>query len=142
MCEEKLGAGRQNSVEVSSHSALTGTLSQEQRSGERNPNRGSRSPGSWHELAAIVESSADAIVGQPLEGIITTWNPAAERLFAYTEDELLGKPISLLIPLELSEELPSILERVRRGKGPGLRDGAGAERWHASASVSEFLSLQ
>ncbi|HMG76598.1 MAG TPA: PAS domain S-box protein [Pyrinomonadaceae bacterium] len=67
-------------------------------------------------LAAIVQSSDDAIVSKDLNGIIATWNIGAERLFGYTADEVIGKPISLLIPAERLDEEPSILERIRRGE--------------------------
>ncbi len=67
-------------------------------------------------LAAIVESSDDAIVGKSLDGIILTWNRAAERLFGYTAEEAVGRPISLLVPPERPNEMPSILSAVRRGE--------------------------
>src|SRR5207237_5916696 len=51
-------------------------------------------------FAAIVESSADAIVGKTLEGLITSWNPGAEKLFGYLEQEVLGKSMLLLVPPE------------------------------------------
>src|ERR687885_625155 len=68
------------------------------------------------ELAAIVESSSDAIIGKTLEGIITSWNPAAERLYGYTAAEAVGQPITLIIPSDHPDELPSILARIRRGE--------------------------
>ena len=67
-------------------------------------------------LAAIVESSEDAIISKDLNGIITSWNKGAERLFGYTESEVIGKPVALLIPADRSDEEPSILERIRRGE--------------------------
>jgi PAS domain S-box-containing protein len=67
-------------------------------------------------LAAIVESSDDAIVTKDLNGIITSWNKGAERLFGYTADEAIGKPVSILIPPERDNEEPAILERIRRGE--------------------------
>jgi PAS domain S-box-containing protein len=67
-------------------------------------------------LAAIVESSEDAIVSKDLNGIITSWNQAAERLFGYTAEEAIGKPVTILIPPERHDEEPSILERIRRGE--------------------------
>ncbi len=67
-------------------------------------------------LAAIVESSDDAIIRKDLNGTIETWNPGAERLFGYTSQEAIGQSISLLlIPPDRIEEEPAILERVRRG---------------------------
>jgi PAS domain S-box-containing protein len=67
-------------------------------------------------LAAIVDSSDDAIIGKTLEGHITSWNRGAERLYGYTAAEVLGQPITLLIPPDLPDELPAILERLRRGE--------------------------
>jgi PAS domain S-box-containing protein len=67
-------------------------------------------------LAAIVASSDDAIIGKTLEGVITSWNAGAERLYGYAADEVIGKPIALLIPPERSDELPAIRERLRRGE--------------------------
>ncbi len=67
-------------------------------------------------LAAIVESSEDAIVGKTLDGLISAWNPAAERLYGYTAAEVLGKPISTLMPVERRSEMAEILGRIRRGE--------------------------
>jgi PAS domain S-box-containing protein len=67
-------------------------------------------------LAAIVESSDDAIISKDLNGIITSWNQSATRLFGYTAEEVIGKSITLLIPPERHDEEPSILERIRRGE--------------------------
>ena len=67
-------------------------------------------------LAAIVESSDDAIISKDLSGIITSWNKSAERLFGYTAQEAVGKPVTLLIPPERFDEEPTILDRVRRGE--------------------------
>ena len=63
-----------------------------------------------------MESSEDAIVTKDLDGIITSWNPAAERLYGYTAEEAIGRPISMLIPSSRPAELPSIMERLRRGE--------------------------
>ena len=68
-------------------------------------------------LAAIVESSDDAIIGKTLDGIILTWNRAAERLYGYSAEEMKGQPISVLMPRERPNELIAILERLRRGEG-------------------------
>lgn len=67
-------------------------------------------------LAAIVESSDDAIVSKTLEGIVTSWNPAAEKLFGYTAEEMIGRPISILAAPDRENEMPAILESLRRGE--------------------------
>jgi PAS domain S-box-containing protein len=67
-------------------------------------------------LAAIVESSDDAIVSKTLEGIIRSWNRAAERLFGYSAEEVVGQPITLIIPPERMEEEVEILRKLRRGE--------------------------
>ena len=66
-------------------------------------------------LAAIVESSNDAIVGLTLMGIISSWNEAAERMYGYSEQEAIGKHITLTIPRELQQEEEEILEKLRQG---------------------------
>ena len=65
---------------------------------------------------AIVESSDDAIISKTLEGRITSWNPAAERMFGYAAEEVLGKPISVLMPEERHDDMEAILGRIRRGE--------------------------
>ena len=67
-------------------------------------------------LAAIVESSEDAIISKTLEGIITSWNVGAEHLFGYSAAEAVGQPITLIIPAERRHEETMILERLRRGE--------------------------
>ena len=67
-------------------------------------------------LAAIVESSDDAIVSKTLDGIILSWNAGAERIFGYPAVEVMGKPITLIIPSERLPEEHEILERLRRGE--------------------------
>jgi PAS domain S-box-containing protein len=67
-------------------------------------------------LAAIIESSDDAIVSKDLDGIITSWNNGAERVFGYLAEEIIGKPIALLIPPDHQKEEEAIMERIRRGQ--------------------------
>jgi PAS domain S-box-containing protein len=67
-------------------------------------------------LAAIVSSSDDAIISKTLEGIITSWNNAAERIFGYKAAEVIGQPITILIPADRLEEEPAIIERLKRGE--------------------------
>lgn len=67
-------------------------------------------------LAAIVESSDDAILGKDLDGIITSWNQGAERIFGYTATEVVGQPVLMLIPADRANEEPQILGRIRRGE--------------------------
>lgn len=67
-------------------------------------------------LAAIVESSEDAIVSKDLSGIIRSWNRGAERIFGYTSDEVIGKPVSILAAPERQDEFPKIIDRIRRGE--------------------------
>jgi PAS domain S-box-containing protein len=67
-------------------------------------------------LAAIVEHSDDAIIGKDLNGIITSWNAAAERLYGFTAQEAVGQPISMIVPSERRAELKGIMERLVRGE--------------------------
>jgi PAS domain S-box-containing protein len=68
------------------------------------------------QLASIVESSDDAILAKNLDGIITSWNRSAERLFGYTAAEAMGRPGAILIPLDRHDEEQTILERIKRGE--------------------------
>ena len=67
-------------------------------------------------LAAIVESSADAVIGQTLDGTITSWNAAAEQMHGYGRGEAIGQPISMLVPPERRDELACLFDRTRRGE--------------------------
>jgi PAS domain S-box-containing protein len=68
-------------------------------------------------LAAIVESSDDAIISKSLDGIISSWNAAAERIFGYRAEEMIGQPILRLLPEDRQDEERLILERLRQGEG-------------------------
>jgi PAS domain S-box-containing protein len=67
-------------------------------------------------LAAIVASSDDAIISKNLDGIILSWNEGAERLYGYTAEEIVGRPLALLVPPDHPDELPAIMERLKRGE--------------------------
>ena len=67
-------------------------------------------------LAAIVQSSEDAIIGKTLDGTITSWNPAAERLYGWTAAEVVGRPITMLVPPDRLTELGGSIDRLRRGE--------------------------
>ncbi len=67
-------------------------------------------------LAAVVESSEDAIISKTLYGMITAWNPGAQKLFGYSSSEAVGKPMRMLLPPERANEELDILRRIRRGE--------------------------
>ncbi len=67
-------------------------------------------------LASIVESSDDSIITENVDGIITSWNKSAQRVFGYTAEEVIGKSITILIPPDRHDEEPAIVERIRRGE--------------------------
>src|SRR5215204_4254592 len=67
-------------------------------------------------LTALIESADDAIISKTLEGVITSWNKGAERIFGYTPDEVIGKPVTILIPEGHLDEEPTILAQLRAGE--------------------------
>jgi two-component system CheB/CheR fusion protein len=67
-------------------------------------------------LAAIVESSDEAIIAKTLNGVITSWNHGAQRLYGYSEEEVMGRQVSILAPPDRPDELPDILKRLRKGE--------------------------
>jgi len=67
-------------------------------------------------LALIVDSSQDAIIGKNLDGIVTHWNKGAEHIYGYTAQEMIGRPISVLAPPDRTDEIPSILRKIRQGQ--------------------------
>ncbi len=91
-------------------------------------------------LAAIVESSDDAIVSKDLNGTIKSWNKGAERVFGYTAEEIIGRPITVLIPFDRSNEEPGIVERIRAGERidhyETIRLRKDGTRIHVSLTVS------
>jgi PAS domain S-box-containing protein len=94
--------------------------------------------GRW--LAAVVDSTSDAVVAEDLDGTLRSWNAGATRLFGYTPAEVIGRPVMMLVPPELRDEEAAILERLRRGEQVAQletvrvrRDGS---RLHVSLSIS------
>ncbi|HLL60306.1 MAG TPA: PAS domain-containing sensor histidine kinase, partial [Candidatus Nitrosocosmicus sp.] len=74
----------------------------------------------WQEdryrLASIIESAEDAIIGKDLNGIITSWNPAAERIYGYSAKEIVGKSVSILVPSHKKDELLKIMNKIKKGE--------------------------
>jgi PAS domain S-box-containing protein len=91
-------------------------------------------------LAALIDSADDAIISKTLDGIITGWNKGAERIFGYTADEVIGKPITIIIPPDHLHEEPAILARLRAGQRiehyETVRVRKDGKRRHISLSVS------
>ena len=96
-------------------------------------------------LAAIVDSSDDAILSKNLEGIITSWNRGAERLFGYTSVEAIGQPIEILIPVSRLCEAPQILEKVKHGESVDhletIRRAKDGRLIHVSLTISPIRDL-
>jgi PAS domain S-box-containing protein len=97
-------------------------------------------------LAAIVDSSHDAIVSNTLDGIITSWNPAAERMFGYTAAEAVGQSIRLIIPSDRQAEEDEVLSKVRSGERVDhfetIRQRKDGARIHTSLTVSAIRNAQ
>jgi PAS domain S-box-containing protein len=95
---------------------------------------------SFEQLAALVDGSDDAIISKSLDGVISSWNPAAERIFGHTAADAIGQSISLIVPPELSEQENQILTRVRNGERVDhletQRLVKGAGRLHVSLTIS------
>jgi len=92
-------------------------------------------------LAAIVSSSEDAIVSMDLSGMLTTWNPGAERLLGYSAEEICGKPVSRLVPDSLRADFEEQMARVRAGMHIPTRDTVRLHRNGHEVEVAEALSL-
>ena len=91
-------------------------------------------------LAAIVDSSDDAIVSKTLEGVITSWNAGAERLFGYTAEEAVGQPITMIIPRDRLNEEKSILARLRKGERIDHFDTVRTRKDGSSVDISVTIS--
>jgi PAS domain S-box-containing protein len=96
-------------------------------------------------LAAIVASSSDAIIGKTLEGVVTSWNSSAERIFGYTASEMVGQPVFKILPGELHDAERVLLERIGRGEevhfGETQRIGKDGRRIDTDVSVSPILDV-
>ena len=92
------------------------------------------------QLAAIVESSNDAIYSMTLDGIVTTWNRAAERMFGYRAEEIVGKPASILFPPDRIQELEPVLNLIRQGKAVPLHNSARVAKDGRVLSVDTTIS--
>ena len=90
-------------------------------------------------LAAVVESSDDAIFGASLEGVISDWNAGAERMYGYSAQEAIGRPLSAIFPPEQVAEVPRLIEAVRRGDS--VRNFETARRVRSGASACIALTL-
>jgi PAS domain S-box-containing protein len=97
-------------------------------------------------LAAIVDSSEDAIIGKTLDGIITSWNQGAERMYGYTTDQVIGQPIALLAPPDRPDEIPGVLARLARGEAieryETLRVRCDGQVFPVSLTISPIRDLQ
>ena len=97
-------------------------------------------------IAAVVDSSDDAIISKSLEGTITSWNPGAERIFGYKAEEIIGKSILELIPPELHKEEPAIIERLKKGQRiehfETVRVAKGGRRLDISLTISPIKNTQ
>ena len=91
-------------------------------------------------LAAIVDSSADAIVSKDLDGVITSWNRGAERLFGYSADEAVGRPVTMLIPDERLSEEDMVLVLIRKGERVEPFDTVRRRKDHTLVDVSVTVS--
>ncbi len=91
-------------------------------------------------LAAIVDSSSDAIIGKDLNGIITSWNMGAQRTYGYTFREAIGRSISMLAPPDFKDEIPQLIDRVKRGEEIAHYDTVRARKDGALIDVSITLS--
>lgn len=91
-------------------------------------------------LASIIEYSDDAIASKNLEGIVTSWNPGAERLFGYAAQEMVGKPMAMLIPPERASEEPAILAQIARGETTDHFETVRTRKDGAAIDVSVTIS--
>lgn len=124
-------AGASDYILKSDLSRLVPALERELESAKERRRR-RRAEGAMQYLAAIVESTEDAIYGKTLDSLIASWNPAAERLFGYSAEEIIGRSNVVLFPLNRRDELLDILASIRRGEIVRLPD---TERLHKDGRI-------
>jgi PAS domain S-box-containing protein len=91
-------------------------------------------------LAAIVVSSNDAIIGKTIDGTVTSWNAAAEKMYGYTAEEIVGQPITLLFLPDRREEFATIMEKIKKGKSVGPYDTTRLRKDGSALTVSVTVS--
>lgn len=128
---EMMKAGADDYIMKGSLSRLAPALQRELDAAQARRAR-KRAEGAVQFLASIVESSADAVFGLNLDNLIVSWNPAAETLFGYSTEEIVGRSTAVLYPPHRGEEMIEILAGVRRGDIMGLLD---TERLHKNGSI-------
>jgi PAS domain S-box-containing protein len=94
-------------------------------------------------MANVVEFSDDAIISKDLNGVVTSWNRGAQRIFGYSAEEMIGRPVSVLAPPDRAGEMPAILERIKRGERvdhfESIRRGKDGRLVNVSLTVSPML---
>jgi PAS domain S-box-containing protein len=100
---------------------------------------GHRAPGS-RLLAAIVDSSDDAIFSKTLDGVVTSWNKAAERIYGYQAEEIIGRSVSLLMPPDRPGEMAEILDRIGIGERVGHYETTRRRKDGATIEISLTVS--
>ena len=101
---------------IAAHAAIAIDNAQLLRSAQMEIHQRGRAEEDVRRLVAIIENSDDAVISKNLDGVITSWNSGAERLFGYTAEEAIGRPVTMLMPPERIDEEPGILARIRRGE--------------------------
>src|SRR5688572_22235097 len=91
-------------------------------------------------LEALVESSQDAIIAHSTSGVIVSWNAAAERMYGYSANEVIGRPLSIIIPADKREEIVSLYRRIANGERVGHLETARVAKDGRSLDISLTLS--
>ncbi len=116
LAKANLSEQLQNAVKAVSYGKEFVTEGPNSGNHKMDPNQTALAEQAQARLAAIVESSDDAIISKDLNGIINSWNTAAERIFGYSAQEAIGQPVTIIIPSDLREEEAQTLKRLRNGE--------------------------